>query len=426
MSVDLRLRTSLLLRSGLPGESADDTIERTSDGRLHVSGLVWAGLLRRALARTADGRALAKTIGKYETPEGVSPLWCESSLGALPGADLRPGIRIDRKWGVAAEGALYQEEAVPPGLTLRLNFNFFCRKGEEEAGLARFAAALWVIDQGIENIGGGWSYGFGRLAVASLRFRFLDLVRPADRELLWRFDDDLDWTPERMPKHPAIAAPWMKVTLQAGILPGQLLAVHSRTPSAEWLLAAQDLPDSFVFTRRVLAPDGTLKEEPVIPGKAIRQALIRNALARKFETAGEGACPASGGRAPSGCACQICRWFGNGQTRGIIAVIDAPVRQAQPVVLNRVQLCEHSLQNMNLFNGEYLCGGEFEIEILVDGEDDGRNWLGLAGELRALAEELKDDGAAPPGWHRIGATAACTGQVRVTDIREERFGGRHD
>ena len=65
-NVNLRLKTNLLLCSGFSSELfADSTIEKTSDGCLHINGYVWASLLRRCLARIRSGDTLAATIGKY-------------------------------------------------------------------------------------------------------------------------------------------------------------------------------------------------------------------------------------------------------------------------------------------------------------------------------------------------------------------------
>ncbi|MCP4107480.1 MAG: hypothetical protein GY749_18375 [Desulfobacteraceae bacterium] len=119
-SVDFRLNTSLLLRSGKAGEFTDSTIEKTGDGRfLHINGYVWASLLRRALGRGKNTEKMARDIGNYEKPrQEVSPLWCEASFadlfrGSIPGNPgkvtlaIRPGIKVNREWGTTAVGALY-------------------------------------------------------------------------------------------------------------------------------------------------------------------------------------------------------------------------------------------------------------------------------------------------------------------------------
>jgi hypothetical protein len=425
IAFDFELRTNLLLRSGNCNEIADNTTERDPDGRLHVSGYVWASLLRRALDRVKGGDRLSAAIGKYDSPEGVSPLWCESSFANLPVTDVRPGVRIDRRWGSAVEGALYQEEIVPPGIRLRLNLNFFCDKTKAESALAMFAAAAWVVDQGIENIGGGWSYGFGRLACISAGFRLLDLTVEEDRAMLWRFDHGVGFKPVELTQRPDIGKPWKKFLLKAGVASGQLIGVHTKYPLAEGLLHETELPDSFVFARHRVRSDNTLAVEPVIPGKAVRQALLSVPIERKLRTQGREVCLDSAVRKKSACTCERCAWFGNGHRGGIVAVLDAAVHNPEYVVLNRVQLCEHSRQNLNLFNGEYLSKGDFEIEILVDCGGNGKDpgWKGLHRQLISLWSELKQDGSAPMGWHRLGATSTCTGQLSVTDVCEETFGG---
>jgi CRISPR/Cas system CSM-associated protein Csm3 (group 7 of RAMP superfamily) len=416
-SVVFSLRTGLMIRSGKPGKLTDSSIERSFDGKLHINGYVWSSLLRRALARLKGTEELVKAIGKdtTQTNQGVSPLWCEATSSELYGPDVRPGNKVSRVWGAVCIGAVFSDEIVPPGIPLACNFNYFARSEEEIKNFAdQLCQALDVIRSGIENIGSGWSYGHGRLDFFNAISEILDLKKSSDRSKLWEFPKVA--TPEKpyrlACKKPEMAKPCTRYTVKARIADGQLLAVHTDMPMLDSLSQYGDkLPASFVY-RRYKFNGQKLAPEIVIPGRTIRQALLSAPLERKLRSQGQKICEDT---KPEECQCSRCQWFGNTDSGGMIAVLDAPVTNAAPQIVNRVQLCEHSLQNMNLFSGEYLKGGEFTIEILLDEARNPTQAAALKGALEALLNELKPSANTPPGWYRLGATATCTGQVEVTD-----------
>jgi hypothetical protein len=416
-----KVATGLMLRSGLTGEFSDSTIERTPDGQLHVNGYVWAGLLRRALSRVAGAESMAQRIGKFgESEKMVSTLWCESTVAQHPHTSVRTGNRISRRWGAVKPQALFSDEVVAAGHDLTLAFNWFCGKqGVEEkeespeAVKRKLQQALWVIHQGIETIGGGWSYGYGRLKLTGFSHVFLDMARPEERRQLWRFDEAPDpvsqavideWKPEiRADKS------WTRIRLGLQILPGQLLAISTKVPPldiSDTTVHAEKLPDTFVFRGPPRAPaDGDLSQPVVITGKAVRQALLAVPLERALGKARQDI------------------WFGSTNCRGRVSVADAEVQNPQTIVLHRIQLCEHTMQNNNLFAGEYLCRGAFTTDVLVEtGHENGKE---LADRIMELLEEMHPDGNAPPGWHRLGHTATCTGQIETTATPvKETFGGQ--
>lgn len=420
-SVDFKLRTNLMLRSGLEGEFTDSSVEKTFDGKLHINGYVWAGLLRRALGRLNNGGDIAKKTDKYKAEDnGVSPLWCEASFAELPDTDVRPGSRIDRKYGTVATGALYSDEVAPPGIAVKLDFNYFLADGDNPDDIkAAFISALAIINDGIENIGGGWSYGHGRLSFDKAHYELLDLKDPEQRKRLWSFERKGMPEVNTLPvlNKEDISGPWQKYTLKARILDGQLLAVHTSYPLFQVFKEYPDLPDAFVYRRYRLNGGGKIEAEVVLPGKSIRQALFSVPIERKLRTGGEVICLDS--TKSHNCTCKRCRWFGSTDKGGIIAVLDAEVKNPDTVVLNRIQLCEHSMQNMNLFNGEYLKKGEFEIEIIIDYSRDNSEHEELVKELKWILGEMKGDSDAPPCWYRMGATSTCTGQVEIVSLPPE-------
>ncbi len=426
--IDFTLRTPLLLLTGDGDEVLDNTIDKTPDDReLHINGYVWASLVRRALTRIAGGSNWAEMIGKYDAKEGVSPLWCDATFVELPGLDSRHGIMIDRKWGAATTGALYSEQTVPPGIRIPMDFTWFAPGKTEDAEaykqklVQQIASALWVINDGIENIGGGWSYGFGRLAFQAGRFRLLDLSNPNDRKALFRPVDGGDPVPWPMDP-PEKAIPWEKMRIPFKIADGQLLAIHTRTPLLEEALLSDELPDAFIFRSYVFDPaQNRLAPTLVVPGKAVRQALFSQEIERRLRTGKETICYITDQMIPgakTACTCKRCKWFGSTFGSGILAVLDATVEPCTPdgkvtdAVLHRIQLCEHSGQNMNLFAGEYLIGGSFTTEVLIDQSRQDAEHGKLKEYIDAILAELKPNGG-PPGWHRIGATSTCTGQIEL-------------
>jgi hypothetical protein len=426
VSVDFKLKTSLLLRSGLGDEVSDNTVEMTPDEKsLYVKGEVWASLLRRALLRITGSDVTAKMIGKYDGKEGISPFWFEDAIVLLPGRDIRSGNRISREWGTVETGAIYSEEIAPAGMVLPMNLRYFWRHGLPDISdiFDQIQAALWVVDQGIENIGGGWSYGFGRLNFSSGQCREYNLKDRNERSLLWEKGLTQGKPLSPLDSPPPISKPWKKIMVRARVADGQLMGIHTAVPSLKHVMANRKLPDSFVYTRYVADGSGGVGDEVVITGKAVRQALLSTSIERRLRTEGVKVCLDMG---KGDCKCDRCQWFGSTERGGIISVPDAPVKGCDTVVLNRIALCEHSMQNDHLFSGEYLAGGEFDVEVLLDCARPDRDWEKLEEMVCAVFDEMRvDNDDAPPGWNRLGGTATCTGQVAVKEIERINYGGHH-
>lgn len=450
-AVDFRLRTPLLLRSGEEGDFSDSVIERTPDGRLHVNGYVWTSLLRRALSRIEGADSLVSSIGRYGRDEkgkvnnlGVSTLWCGSTITQTPGSGIRPGNKIDRHWGSAVKKALYSEEVEDPGTILTLEGNLFCAASDQANDFQeKIKNALWVIHEGIENIGGGWSYGCGRLQVKAFGLEILDLESKNSttqekeniRKRLWDFS-------ALKKSSGALSIPaikkgkgWTKITVDAEILPGQLLAIHSSQPDYERYQDWPHLPDTFVFRAKGVLQDHPEKKVPIVTGKSFRQAVLSSSIERKLRTKGDNVCLDT--TKSKNCACKRCRWFGSTDQGGVIAVLDAPVIATSTDVLHRIQLCEHSFQNINLFSGECLTGGSFMPEIFIDEGQSDKDTDQLIDHIRNLLSEMgpekiapeasettnkSEKNMAPPGWYRLGATTTCTGQFTVKQWRINHAG----
>ena len=445
--VELQAVTGLLLRSGRQGEFTDSTVEKTGDSRLHINGYVWASLLRRALSRCEKWQETAEKWGKYDAQAGVAPLWTEATF--VEERDyliaVNHGNRIDRQWGSVAQGALYSDELAFPQTPLVLCGTVFSpTKDEAERSRVALLDACRVIGQGIETIGGGWSYGFGRLKPLQARTGILDLAEADDRQRLWQAEGFEAMNPlnrvEIEKRTPDISQDkgWAHLTVSCTIADGQLLAIHTDVPELGVELG-HELPDNFVFTRPALTGDGSLTATPVITGKAFRQAILSREIERRLRS-GEGACldttdakraPAvrSEGTAERRCLCKRCLWFGDTDAGGIISVGDALVENYASEIMHRIQVCEHSGQTMQkkLFNGEYLTQGVFTMNILIDhARREKTSSAELQQTVLGLLKEMRPDGYGPPGWHRLGATSTCTGQVSVSSIHERYYPSRED
>jgi len=409
INIQCELQTPLLLRSGKTGDFTDSTIERTPDNRLHINGYVWASLFRRSLSRINGYEDLVAQIGKSGPENGISSLWCETTITDQPVTSANVGISIDRETGAAKNGALFSDELVISGTIVECNLAVFVKTIEEsEYWQKALNKALSIINQGIENIGGGWTYGYGRLTIRRVQSATIDLTKPEQRKTLWSLGKT-NYTEQQLPGDiPQNTKPVSILSVSARITPGQLMAIKSSI----FPLNAEHfgkLPDSFVFRRNRLI-DGALVNDPVLPGKALRQALFSVPLERKWRSYGEEICSPS---TNNDCGCLRCQWFGSTSAAGVIAVSDAIIHNPIYEVINRIQLCEHSMQNMNLFSGEYLTRGDFTFKIIVD-ENRTVDTTNLLEELELLLDEMRGE-QAPPGWQRIGGTSTCTGQVQILD-----------
>ncbi len=432
-----RLDTPLIIRTASDEDYLDLMVERTPDDKLHINGYVWASLVRRAASRVKGLPEIFSSIGDYDGNLGVSPFWFESTVIPLIITDIRPGIRVDRRFGSVSEGALYSEEIVPPGYEIPLEFTIFLKESEAVGDVVgALGRILHVIDGGIENIGGNWSYGFGRLSLIDANYRVIDLTSDSGIGQLWTSQGD-EHPLEKV--KPETVVPWSKIEVEAKILDGQIMAIHSDMPPMDFKGGAKPLPeypDHFVF-RGFVVESGKPVHRVVIPGKAIRQALLSVPVERRLRTRGDDICltPADrctcnrcnsyrkanrNSRSAPDCTCKRCRWFGSTEQGGIIAVTDAVVENEETEYIRRIHLCEHSMQNINLFLEEFLTAGKFRFEIIIDRRDDSSDEL--VEMITATLEEMEANGS-PPGWLRLGASSTCAGQVQVTNKKLIEFGG---
>lgn len=407
--------TPLMIKSGFEGQFTDSSIQKTPDGKIEINGYVWSSLIRRALSRIKGADELARTVGKYKSEYlGVSPLWVGSSYIPVKVTDTRPGNRVDRSYGCTVTRALFSDEIAPAGLRGELELFYFGNtSGSFNQDCVRLFEAFSIVNSGIENIGGGWSYGFGRIRIERVMRKKISLAdeppKVPNTELEESALPDLSKV--------AISEPWLVYDVSARILPGQLLAVHTKEPTQN---IYSEIPDMYVYSGHVVR-DGVYTHNYIIPGRTIRQALFSIPIERKLRSANMDCCMEAGS-IKGGCKCKRCRWFGSFEKGGVIAVTDGVVSDANTVVLHRIQLDEHSMQNMNLFAAEYLTKGRFDFSIFIDESDT--NFNGIEEEIDCILNEMHTNSQGPPGWYRLGATSTCSGHVEVLEFSKKRYGGR--
>lgn len=431
-AVEFTAVTGIMIKSGDVGEYSDSEVETTCDGQLYISGDVWANLLRRALQRCENWAERAAQWGDYDAAaNGVSPLWPEDTF--IEKADyqieINPGNKIHRKYGAPAVGPLWSDELAFPFAPVIMEGVLF---DEPKQSLSALLDALAVIGTGIVTIGGGWSYGHGRLKPSRIRWAMLDLTNSCHRSSLWS-DGFCAWHGEAtageiMGRKPAIVPGlnWSSIIVDAQITKDQMLAIHTTMPSIDRNIPGK-LPDRTLFTRPVKLADKTISAVPVVTGKAFRQAILSSEIERWIlSTRGRVCLDPDSNQAcetVSATGCNLCRrdlWFGSTEAGGIISVGDALLTGWDSESVFRRQGCEHSQQTVQLFNSEYATAGSFSFTIIID---HGRQDC-LPGELEEkvrtiLRQMIKGNG--PDGWNRLGATSSCTGQITVVAMKPEEI-----
>lgn len=418
-TVSAELATDLAMHSGEWGEYADSEITRTPDGKLFINGYVWAGLIRRALMRLKGTEELVNIIGKNNAEWGISPLLCECSYADIQVTDIRPGIRVDEEYGAVTPGGLYNDEVLPKGHLISFYFQYLLKNEEKADEIEeKLKQALWVIHSGIETIGGDGSYGYGKLCIHDISTRVLKFTDSCDRKKFFTFPEkntqnNLPWEKEGFVR-PELSKGWKRIQVEAEIKPGQMLSISTAIPPLQ-PQGNTDVspPDSYVlrtpeikrgFSMPGIRVKDRIDESITITGKALRQAIFRKEITRWMNTV-------------KGEAGNVTNWFGKSESQGIISISDARVKNDKTCVVHRIQLCEHSMQNNNLFSGEFLTKGTFTFDIMID-TSRGNDHAILLEKVKTILDELKESDDHPPGWYRVGGTSACTGQFTVNDYKE--------
>jgi CRISPR/Cas system CMR subunit Cmr4 (Cas7 group RAMP superfamily) len=122
-----------------------------------------------------------------------SPLIVEDALATPLPVEVRDGVRIDARTGVALDKGKFDTELLPTGTSFPLRFELLLPDNSSEADRlkAALAEALAGLEQGEIAIGARRSRGFGRCRVAGWRTVTFDMSPHADL-LRWLTADEQD------------------------------------------------------------------------------------------------------------------------------------------------------------------------------------------------------------------------------------------
>lgn len=245
---------------------------RTVDGTPSLSGRSVKGALRSAMTRYFP-----------EKSEHYKPLWGSLDAGSpltvhpivltdvCTGSDLptRSGIAVDRYWGTAGDGALFQHEVVPAGVPLLVEISAHvpvpdAGGGAVTSGIVEefFADLSALFEVGLVAFGGRRSAGWGRVRLedgAQVSCRRADLRSRAGLLAFHTGGDEVTLplvTPPSASERITIDISWHS--------PTGILVADGISPDAE----TSDGPE-VIQPLRAAGPDCAF----VIPGSSIRGAL---------------------------------------------------------------------------------------------------------------------------------------------------------
>jgi CRISPR/Cas system CSM-associated protein Csm3 (group 7 of RAMP superfamily) len=157
----LRLTTPCHLGGPDADATSDLPLVRDAGGRPFLPGTTLCGLLRASLTEDA-ARALFGGAGEDDRQ---SPLIVEDApiLGGPAPTELRDGVAIDEKSGVAEDGKKYDLELLPVGTCFQVRLQLDLADKEADAGLiGRLLGVLRFIEEGRLGLGARQRRGLGR------------------------------------------------------------------------------------------------------------------------------------------------------------------------------------------------------------------------------------------------------------------------
>lgn len=185
------IRGTLTLTSAMHlGATAQDRVDSPvlcdpRSGAPLLPGTTFAGALRNALADWLAGYGndepseVAELFGGARDVDAgtQSPLIIFDALGTLPeghGIEIRDGVAIDAKTGVAEDGKKYDFEVLPAGTQFAVRVDLLVPEldGKENALLGWLAVALEAFSAGHNGFGARRSRGLGRVRAVWTARRF--------------------------------------------------------------------------------------------------------------------------------------------------------------------------------------------------------------------------------------------------------------
>jgi len=184
---ELSLTSAIHLGRG-DGDIVDmELIHDKISGYPLLTGATQAGALRSYLLDCLKGYRVEEEKGskvsqlfggtRCDDQGGQSPLIVYDSIGAFSEAEIRDGVRLDSKTGLADNKAKYDFEVWPKGTIFPLRFDLLISKKEKEDELLRLLClALAGLENGEILLGAKKSRGLGACRVIKWRAMRYDLT----------------------------------------------------------------------------------------------------------------------------------------------------------------------------------------------------------------------------------------------------------
>ncbi len=216
----LKLLTPTHLGNGEPADVADLMLIRDEiTGKPLLTGTTLAGALRNYLREWLHGYASssfpqdplltllfgdehddhrpsspsshsASSSDELSSKQGQqSYLIVDDALGQNEAIEIRDGVAITPKKGVAEEGKKYDIELLSEGTTFPLHFELLIPEGKEEQLKQALAMALHGLERGEIMLGTRKRRGFGRCRVERWSLTSYDLTTPDDL-IAWLEEDE--------------------------------------------------------------------------------------------------------------------------------------------------------------------------------------------------------------------------------------------
>ena len=260
----LKCKTASPIHIGGLSEHADNDVDlslaRDASGRLILPGTSIAGALRGLMGAGRSPEEVKVLWGGIEDGEGASLVSVDDAeLPESAAVEVRDGVGIDRRHGVAAAGIKFTREVVPAGV--EFDIRLVLQAPPSAAALGdEFEASLSALAGGSIRLGAGKTRGLGRVAIESIEATSVDLADPSSRRAF------LLGNPERH-QLPAPDHRHLRPTLSLGLAwkPWGPVSVRSGFRG----LAIDHLP--------LTTATGSDELAPVIPGSSIKGALRSHA-----------------------------------------------------------------------------------------------------------------------------------------------------
>jgi CRISPR/Cas system CSM-associated protein Csm3 (group 7 of RAMP superfamily) len=165
---ELILESPCRLTGGEANEVSDGPLLRDDDGVAFISGTTLAGLVRHYLTPRVNPEELKELLGPARQAEGNQSrlLFSEARCTAEAGVELRDGVAICPKSGIALDGKKYDLELLAVGSKFRIVLELLMPSGPSRLK-SLLGIALHAFERGEIAVGGRSRRGYGQCRVQS-------------------------------------------------------------------------------------------------------------------------------------------------------------------------------------------------------------------------------------------------------------------